>query len=307
MSRTTDRKNDLALLFTILVWGFNFPVIKATLAVMHPHAMNVFRLSVSALALGILHYARQRHREETFFAPLRTHGWQIIGLGLLGYLCYQFCFIVGVNNTTAGSAALIMASSPLWTAVFGHVFRFDVLRRTAWVGLLITLAGAAVIVGGGARAIDFGDASFFGNLLMLAGAVFWGAYTAFSKPLSRHITPLGITFLGLLFALPFLYALGLPYMSTIQWGNVDGWVWSAILFSGGLSTGIAIVLWNQAVKHVGPALTAVFGNLVPVVALFSGMWLLDETVTPVQLAGGALILGGLFVIRRTRQPVVPSV
>lgn len=302
MPRSSETKSDLALLFTVLVWGFNFPILKAALAVMPPHAMNVFRLSVSALALGGLYVAQQRKAGASFFAPFRTHGWPIFGMGLLGFLLYQYCFIVGIDKTTAGSAALIMASSPLWTAVFGHVFRFDFLRPAAWLGLLTTLMGAVIIVLGSAEEIDFSNAAFLGNVIIVAAAVFWGAYTAFNKPLSRHVTPVSISFLGLLVALPFLYALGLPYFDDVVWDGITVWIWLAIIFSGGLSTGIAVALWNTAVKQVGPSNTAAYGNLVPLIALFSSAVFLGERIALAQLAGGAFILGGLVIMRRHRLP-----
>ena len=301
MKRSSALKHEFALLFTVLVWGFNFPVLKAALAVMHPHAMNVFRLTVSALVLGGLYAAQQRKAGESFFAPLRRHGWPLFGMGLLGYFFYQFVFIVGIDKTTAGSAALIMASSPLWTAVIGRLFQFDFLRPAAWLGLMTTLVGAGVIVLGSTKEIDFTDDTFAGNAIIMAAAVLWGSYTAFNKPLSRRATPISISFLGLFFALPLLYALGLPYFDTVQWDGVNGWIWLAIVFSGGLSTGLVVVFWNSAVKHVGPSHTAAFGNLVPIIALFSGALFLGEQITLAQVAGGALILGGLFVMRRTRR------
>lgn len=303
MPRSATLKYELALLATIVIWGFNFPILKAALAAMHLHALNAIRLSVSASVLGVIYVVRQRNAGQSVLAPMRTHGLRLIGLGLVGYLFYQYCFIVGIDRTSAGSAALIMASSPLWTAVFGHVFRFDFLRGLGWTGLLTTLIGACVIVLGGAKTIALGNNALLGNLIILLGAVFWGAYTAFSKPLSREITPTGITFLGLLFALPFLYALGIPYFDTVAWDQIDTWVWFAILYSGALSTGVAVIMWNTAVKHVGPSHTAASGNLVPVIALLSSAWLLDERISMIQLLGGGLILGGLFVMRRARRPL----
>ncbi len=57
----------------------------------------------------------------------------------------------------------------------------------------------------------------------------------------------------------------------------------------------------MSVKAVGPAHTAVYGSLVPVVALLTGVILLGEAITPAQIVGGALILGGLFYLRRHRK------
>lgn len=302
MAGSSDLKYDLALLGTVLVWGVNFAVIKAVLEVMSPHAMNLFRLTVSAVALGVLYAMQQRKTDEPFWAPARQFGGRLFALGLLGFLFYQLCFIIGVDHTTAGSAALIMASSPLWTAFIGHVAGFDRVPRAAWLGLFTTLVGAIVIVIGSSKAIDFSNDTFLGNALMMGAAVLWGAYTAFSKPVSRSATPVSISFLGLLFALPFLIALGIPELDTIVWKQVNYWVWIAILFSGGLSTGLAVAIWNAAIKAVGPSQTAVYGNLVPVIALISGYVLLGETITGVQITGGVLILGGLLLMRRSRQP-----
>lgn len=294
------RKGDLALLSVIFIWGINFAVLKAALGAMHPHVVNLFRFSISTVVLGALYLTSDRPAHHGLFTPLREYGRQIIALGLLGYLFYQLCFIIGMDHTTAGSAALIMASAPLWTATIGYLFGFERLTRRAWGGLVLTLVGTLVIVLGGAKKIDFGNDTFFGNVMMTCAAVLWGGYTAFNRPVSRHVSPTAIAFFGVLTALPFLTAIGLPYLPSVAWQHVDAWVWFAILFSGALSTGLAFVIWNTAIKSTGPSQTAVFGNLVPVVAVVSGAVLLGEAITAVQVAGGTLIIGGVFLTRSTR-------
>lgn len=292
-------RDDAALLFVVLVWGINFPVIKVALAVMHPHVVNIFRFLVSAAVLGGLYAGRSSTWRAGFFAPLRTHARQIILLGLLGYVVYQISFIMGVNRTTAGSAALIMASAPLWTAVLSRLAGYERLSYTAWAGLLVSLVGTGLVVATGAEPALRG--SLVGNLLMLAAAILWGAYTAFNKSVVHDISPTGATFFGILVALPFLLGIGSPYLDTVNWPGVSWWVWGAIVFSGGLSTGIAFAIWNTAVKHVGASHTAVYSNLVPFVALIGGVVVLGETVSWIQIAGGGLIIAGLVMMRRTHQ------
>ncbi len=304
MSRPTAPtwKEDTALLFVVLVWGINFPVLKAALDVMPIHVVNAFRFVVSTAVLGGIYALRQRSAARGFLAPLRTHGLQVVSLGLLGYVFYQLCFIVGVNATTAGNAALIMASAPLWTALLSRLLGSEHLRRMAWIGLGVSLMGTVLVVLTGTGVVSLGAGSLFGNLLMLAAAVLWGAYTAFSKPVLHDLSPAALTFFGLLAALPFLFGIAAPSFDAVAWGEVDFWVWPAIFFSGGLSTGLAYVIWNTAVRNVGPSHTAVFNNLVPFVALLGGVLILGEPVTVAQLAGGALIIGGLLIMRRTRRP-----
>jgi drug/metabolite transporter (DMT)-like permease len=300
MPERTARSSDLALLAVVLVWGANFPILKWALAAMPPHVMNVFRFLVSAAALGAVYAWRLRNSETSLLAPFRTHGRQLVVLGLLGYVVYQVCFIVGIDNTTSGSAALIMASAPLWTAVQSRIAGHERLRSWAWAGLALSLLGTGLVVAAGAGDVGIGAGSLFGNAMMLAAAAFWGAYTAFNTNVVHEVSPTGATFAGVVVALPVLLAISGPYWSAVEWAKVDVWVWIAIVFSGGLSTGLAIAVWNTAVKHVGASNTAVYGNLVPFVALLGGVLFLGEPITVPQIAGGALIIGGVVLVRRYR-------
>lgn len=298
-------KNDAALLFVVFVWGVNFPILKAALAVMHPHVINIFRFAVSALALGSLYAIQQSGKDAaSFFAPLRRHPIQIVGLGLLGFVFYQLCFIIGVNNTTSGSAALIMAAAPLWTALISRVAGYERLGLVSWAGLGVSLIGTVAVIWAGAQDAITGG-TLFGNLVMLSAAVLWGAYTAFNKSIVHDVSPTGATFFGILVALPLLAGIGTPYLATVDWSDVTVWVWVAIVFSGGLSTGIAFAIWNTAVKNVGASNTAVYNNLVPFVALLGGMLFLGEAVSGMQIIGGVLIVSGLIVMRRDRRSSVP--
>ena len=288
MDSSSPYRHDAALLLVVLIWGVNFPVLKAALGAIHPHVINVFRFIISAGTLGALYAAQRDTWDAGFFAPLRTHARQIVTLGLIS-------FIIGIDHTAAGSAALIMASAPLWTAILSRVAGYERLGYVAWLGLLISLVGTGLVIAAGADATLSG--SLFGNLLMLLAAMLWGAYTAFNKTVVHDVSPTGATFFGILVALPFLAAIGLPYIDTVDWSAVNGWVWGAIVFSGGLSTGIAFAIWNTAVKAVGASNTAVYSNLVPLVALLGGLVVLDESITWPQMVGGGLIIGGLFVMR----------
>ncbi|MEM1125528.1 MAG: DMT family transporter [Bacteroidota bacterium] len=291
---------DALLLGVVTIWGINFPLLKGVLELMHPHVVNIFRFVISALVLGLLHARAQRETGASFFAPMRTHGRQIIALGLLGYLLYQFCFILGIDYTTSGNAALIMASAPLWTALIGQVQGADRLNTLGWCGLLLSLMGTACVILFGTREISLSSDVFRGNLIMLTAALFWALYTVLSKPVLKEVRPISLTFLSLLFMLPFLTALGIPYVQAVSWPDIGVWVWWALLYSGGLSIGVAVVLWNLAVQRIGPSQTAAYSNLVPLIALITGVLFLDEAVTAFQVAGGVILIGGLVLMRRAR-------
>ena len=299
-------KNEALLVCVVLIWGVNFPILKAALHVMPITVVNALRFAVSTLTLGVIYAVRHRKQSAGFFAPFRAYTWQIVGLGLLVYVVYQLFFIVGLDGTTSGSAALIMASSPLWTAVVAHVLGHERLRRLAWAGLIISLAGTLVVVWAGPAALALGMKALMGNLLLFVAAFLWGLYTTINRPLLHHVTPTTLAFFGLLVSLPILAAIAVPALDEVRWGASNLWVWLAIIFSGAFSTGIAMIIWNQAVLQVGSSHTAAFNNLVPFVALLVGYLLLSEPINAAQIIGGALIVGGLVVMRRSR-PSAPNV
>ncbi len=140
-----------------------------------------------------------------------------------------------------------------------------------------------------------------GNGVMLLAAMMWGSYTAMTRPLVKRHAPLALTVLALILALPFMAALAVPFWSEVNWSRVTEPYWIAIILSGTLSTGVAIVFWNNAVRTLGASHTAAFGNLVPLVALVSGYFILDDQILPAQIAGGSLIIFGLVIMRYARR------
>ena len=292
--RSTSLKHELALVGVAVIWGVNFPVVKSALSLVGPLTFNALRFTVSGFFLGILYWrevARSGKKASVDFPWI-----YVIGLGLLGHLAYQLLFILGIDRTTAGNSAFLISSAPLWTGVFAQLGGFEQLSRQRMLGMAVAFIGAATLVV--ARAgISFGDTRMVGNLLSLGGAVAWGAYTALARPaLSKH-SATGLAFWTMLPAIPFLWAASFLETPKTGWvGEVETWL--AVLYSGLLSIGVAYVIWNAAIRRVGPSHTAVYANMVPVVALLIGIVWLGETISGAEVAGAILILLGLYLVRR---------
>ena len=290
---------EIGLLLVVAVWGVNFAVIKVPLEVIPPFAVNALRFTVSTAVLTGLHLWQSARRGLSPLADLRRFPVAVLVLGLLAHVVYQTGFILGVDRVTAGVAALLISSNPIWTSVVGHVRGIDRLRAGGWAGLAIGIVGVCLVIAGQASGRAGGD--LVGVLLMLAAAAAWGLSTVFSRPLfDDGATPLGLTVSGLWFAFPILLVLGLWDLGAVDWSRVGAVEWAAIGYSGALSTGIAYWIWYVAVKQVGPSLTAAFSNLVPFVGVAAGAVLLDESIHAVELVGGALIVAGLVVMRSSR-------
>ena len=148
-----------------------------------------------------------------------------------------------------------------------------------------------------------------GVALMLAASLAWGVYTALSRPLlgARGLAA-GPDLLGHRGVVPrALLLLAAPELGAVDWGRFDAPVWGALLFSGGLSTGLAYAIWNASVLKVGSSRTAAVSNLVPFVGVLAGVVLQGDRVTALQILGGVLVVVGVVVVRRRGiGPVEPA-
>ena len=291
----------MELLAVVLFWGLNFVVVKIVLVVMHPHVMNIFRLVAAAVVLTWIYWQRTRSNGQPFWGPLKVDTRAVLRLTLIGWILYQAAFITGLDYTSAGNGAIIMSSAPIWTALLSLVMGTENLSMKAWIGLLVSIIGTATVVAFGTADIDLSSDLLIGNVIILGAAILWGSYTALTRPVVQKHSPLSLTVIALLLCLIPLGILAIPFWNETNWDQINLLYWLAIFFSGALSTGVAIVFWNNAVRSLGASHTAAFGNLVPLIALVSGFMILGDPILPAQLIGGTLIIGGLVIMRWARE------
>ena len=305
-SDTKSFRGELELLAVVLFWGLNFVVVKIVLVVMHPHVMNIFRLAAAAAVLTWIYHRRVRASGEPFWGPLSMDTRAVLRLALIGWILYQAAFITGLDYTSAGNGAIIMSSAPIWTALLSLLMGTENLSIKAWIGLLVSIVGTATVVAFGTADIDLSADLLVGNVIILGAAMLWGSYTALTRPVVQKHSPLSLTVIALLLCLIPLGILAIPFWNETDWDQMNALYWFAVFFSGALSTGVAVVFWNNAVRSLGASHTAAFGNLVPLIALVSGFLILGDPILPAQLIGGTLIIGGLVIMRWARRKrVIP--
>lgn len=280
-----SRLAGLAPFLVALIWGVNLPVMKGALEGLDPFAFNALRLSLSAAVLAVLASREPR-------APAPPWG-RAVGVSLLMGLLYQVLFLTGVARTSAGHTALVIASGPLWTALIGQLARVERHGARTWLALAVAFVGTVVVIFAGARV---GGATLAGNALVLASALTWAGGSVLSRPLLERISPTRLAAFSSLLCLPGHWWLARERLAGVAELGPRGW--AAVAYSGALSTGLALALWNVAVRHVGPARAAVTTNLVPVIALLAAWVGLGEVPGTAQIVGGGLVLAGVALSRR---------
>ncbi len=282
---------DLGLAVTALIWGLNFTVVKAGLEELSPLAFNALRFPFAAAAVLVLIRGTGRQ-----LVPPRKDWPAVMLLGVVGHVTFQMGFILGLDRTLTGNAALLLSTSPVWVLVISFALGRERFNPAVLAGVLATLAGMVILITGGGQQVG---AARLGDLFVLGAALSWGAYTVFGRRMVRRRGALQMTAWTLWAGMPFIVVAGVPDLLRTDWSTVSLTAWLGVVYAGVFAIGIAYLLWYRGVRTIGQNRTSVYQNLVPVIALISAWLWLAETPTVQQLLGAVVILAGIVVTRRS--------
>ncbi len=282
---------DLLLIGMVLVWGINFSVVKGALSEIAPLPFNALRFALASI--GMLAVARL-----TGNAPPIAPGdfRRLVGLGFLGNTIYQLCFIFGLYLSSAGNTALILAATPVCTAMLSALLRHEQVRARGWLGLFLTVLGVTLILRHSAGH-NPGQASLLGDLLLICCSVCWSFYTVFSVPLLKHYPAIAFTAYTTTAGTLFFIPIAAPALFAQSWGDVSPKAWLALAYSFGAALVFGYSAWYYGVQRIGNTRTSVYSNMVPLVALLVAYFYLGEKIGPLQALGAAIIIIGVYTTR----------
>lgn len=283
---------DASLLAVMCIWGYNMIVVKEALAELSPLAFNAVRFAVAALLLAVVLLLR----ESDIRVSLPDLRWLLL-TGVVGNTVYQLFFINGINLSTAGNTAFMVATSPVWVAVLSAVLGLQIPDRRGWVGICISISGVAMVILGAGERITISSQTVWGDLLTLTGAVCWATYTLMTRRVLKRYSPLRVTAYAMVLGTVPLLLISTPSILAQDWTAVSPRGWLAVIYASVLALFAGYLVWSWGVGTLGSTKTAVYNNLTPVVAGILGYILLGEQWTLLRAAGAVFILLGLFLVR----------
>ncbi len=281
---------EAAVLVVMALWAANFIVVKAAVAVLPPIGFTWIRFCLAAVTLVVL----LKMREGSIGMPRRDL-ITIGALGALGFGLYQVLWTTGLTSVTAGDSALLIAATPVLTALLAVVARSDVLTPLKLGGALLSFVGVGVVVVSG-PGIAIGG-SLVGELLTLAAALCWAIFTAFAAPLVGRFSPLRTTTWSIVAGTVAMTPFALVQLATANLSAIGPEVLGAVLYSGVLAAGLSNVAIFHAIKLLGPTRITAFQFLVPAMAVVLGALFLAEAIRAGQVLGGLVIVAGILITR----------
>ncbi len=236
---------------------------------------------------------------------LQRRDWGVVLVAAVIGVPVQFLLqFEGLARTTASHAALMIGTAPVLVAIAAFVFLRERLRPVAWIALIASTLGVALIVmhTGGANAAATAQPTLVGDVLVLVSmfaAVIW---ILVNKKLMANHSPIAvsgvITIVGTVVLAVWVIARdGLPPRTHLAAEHTG----LAVAALGFIATTLSTVLWNWGLAHTDAGKAGAFINLEPVVGAILGVWLLHESLAATAVIGGTLIVGGALVVGLQRE------
>jgi drug/metabolite transporter (DMT)-like permease len=287
----------LKALFTVIVWGASFIATKVALRDVSPVTVVWLRFAIGVLILGLaVAYRKQLYRPSwkdlAYFALL----------GFIGITYHQWLQSTGLKTAEASTTAWIVASTPVFIAILGWLFLKEQLKWDAIIGIVIAAVGVLLVVSkGDLNAVLGGSFGTVGDKLILLSAPNWAVFSVLSRSgLKNHRAATMMFYvmtLGWLFSsVQFFAGPGLSDIANLTWNSTLG-----IAFLGIACSGIAYIFWYDALQDLPATQVGVFLYLEPLVAVVVSASILSEEITIASLAGGLIILAGVWIVNRPRK------
>jgi drug/metabolite transporter (DMT)-like permease len=218
----------------------------------------------------------------------------LVSMGLLGVFVHQMLQAHGLALTTAVHAGWLIGLTPIWSALLAAMFlreRFGARKIAGFAGALF------VVTRGDLSSETLRLPSTRGDFLIIASTVNWAIYTIVGRRTLARLGSARATAFAMLAGWGMLAPVFAVRSGWTEYGSLSAVTWAAVLFLGIGCSGLGYLFWYAALEKLETSRVAAFLYLEPLVTLATAVVLLREPVQATAIAGGLLVLGGVFLVQ----------
>jgi len=295
----TELNAYATLLSVVFLWGASFAVSKIGLYELSPLNLAGLRFSLASVFFVILLVM-----QNPIVSLERQDIFTLIIAGFMAITSYFYIQYTGLLYTTSINAALLLATSPIWTTIFSVVIGLEQITIKAFGGILLAFLGISLVISKGQLFLLFSSQTIYGDMLLLLNALVWAGFTLYGKKIMEKYSPFTamayIHIFGTIMLLPFILIPNKLNPVTVidQLSNISITTIISIFYLAILCSVYGFGMWYKGITQIGAVRTASFYFICPLFAVFAGNWLLNESFHLSIVIGGLMVIFGVYITNK---------
>jgi drug/metabolite transporter (DMT)-like permease len=234
--------------------------------------------------------------------PMRRRDWlAILWLGFIGYYLASLLDFMGLQYITASLERLVLFLYPTMVVLLSVALVRTRVGGRIWVALVLSYAGILLVFEHDLLVTSDTHGFWLGGALVFAGAFCYALYLIGAGPVIARLGSLRFIAWAMLTSAVFVivqFLLTRPLAALAAPASIQLLSLAMAVFSTVLPT----FLVAEAIKRIGANRTSLIGSLGPVFTIWLGWWILGEPLHWIQLAGAAMVLGGVTLVTMKPAP-----
>ncbi|HCU6912376.1 TPA: DMT family transporter [Staphylococcus aureus] len=272
----------LSYLFTIILWGSAFPMIKIALNDFSAESLSAFRLILATIILLPFVIIKKLPTPELRDIPV------IFILGFCGFVIYHTALNFGETLISAGISGILVSTTPIFSSALAYIFLKEHFSKWNWLSSLVAFIGISII---SISKDDYTTINVLGVFIILLASFSESLYFTFQKKYIEEYGFIAFTLYTIMASSPFMLIFIPEIINDIHGATFTSIV--SVLYLAIFPTIIPYVLLAYIVKSVGVSDATMSLYLTPIVSLLLSYLLLDELPTTLAIIGGIITLLGV--------------
>ncbi|MBQ9015320.1 MAG: DMT family transporter [Firmicutes bacterium] len=279
------------MIFLVIVWGLEYAVAKDAL----DHVDTLIILNVKYF-FGALLIAAVAKKTAGFRLPDKRDVPVLIGTTILGHIIYFYCEYAAMATVPVANITIILGFLPIGSILIEKLFFHRRTNGKLILFMMVCIIGIFLTIGADFRSMRGGSGR--GYLMCLGALGAWLAYLFLTEKIAYKYGSIEIALWQTVIAWLLTSPVMVPHVAELP--ALPPRVMMELLYLGIVSEGLCFLAEVTGLEKLGPTISAVYSNFLPVTSALFGMLLLHQDLVLLQYLGGALVIAAGFLVIREK-------